>query len=207
MTCAPHSVAGPWPSWTPPVTDFFSQSFVRLVAKSGLPAIRLHDLRHTHATFLKAGVPVKVVSERLGHATSAFTMTAYQHVLPGMQAEAANTFGEHLRRAQLRRGGGNVAGNTRTIGGHAAPDRDTAVTTIDITADMNDENETGLVWTFLDDARERSVITPGAAVVVGTPVAPAMAEVVNLVDKPAGTVVHLRLLPGEASNYVDALDR
>jgi integrase len=43
---------------------------------------------------LKAGVPVKVVSERLGHATPAFTMTAYQHVLPGMQAEAANTFGE-----------------------------------------------------------------------------------------------------------------
>jgi hypothetical protein len=150
---------------------------------------------------------VKVVSERLGHATSAFTMTAYQHVLPGMQAEAANTFGEHLRRAQLRRGGGNVAGNTRTIGGHAAPDRDTAVTTIDITADMNDEDETGLVWTFLDDARERSVITPGAVVVVGTPVAPAMAGVVNLVDTPAGTVVHLRLLPGEASNYVDALDR
>jgi integrase len=37
---------------------------------------------------------VKVVSERLGHATPAFTMTAYQHVLPGMQAEAANTFGE-----------------------------------------------------------------------------------------------------------------
>jgi integrase len=43
---------------------------------------------------LKAGVPVKVVSERLGHATPAFTMTVYQHVLPGMQAEAANTFGE-----------------------------------------------------------------------------------------------------------------
>jgi integrase len=43
---------------------------------------------------LKAGVPVKVVSERLGHATPAFTMTVYQHVLPGMQAEAANTFGK-----------------------------------------------------------------------------------------------------------------
>jgi len=43
---------------------------------------------------LKAGVPVKVVSERLGHATPAFTITVYQHVLPGMQAEAANTFGK-----------------------------------------------------------------------------------------------------------------
>jgi integrase len=41
---------------------------------------------------LKANVPVKVVSERLGHATPAFTMATYQHVLPGMQAEAARTF-------------------------------------------------------------------------------------------------------------------
>jgi integrase len=55
--------------------------------------IRLHDLRHTHATLLlKAGVPLKVVSERLGHATPAFTMAVYQHVLPGMQAEAATVF-------------------------------------------------------------------------------------------------------------------
>jgi len=54
---------------------------------------RLHDLRHTHATILlKAGVPVKVVSERLGHSSPAFTMTVYQHVLPGMQADAAATF-------------------------------------------------------------------------------------------------------------------
>ena len=56
--------------------------------------IRFHDLRHTHATLLiKEGVPVKVVSERLGHATTAFTIETYQHVLPGMQADAANLFG------------------------------------------------------------------------------------------------------------------
>ena len=56
--------------------------------------IRFHDLRHTHATLLiKEGVPVKVVSERLGHATTAFTIKTYQHVLPGMQADAANLFG------------------------------------------------------------------------------------------------------------------
>jgi Phage integrase family len=52
--------------------------------------IRLHDVRHTHAPLLiKAGVPVKVVSERLGHATAAFTIETYQHVMPGMPAEAA----------------------------------------------------------------------------------------------------------------------
>jgi len=48
---------------------------------------------HTHATLLlKAGVPLKVVSERLGHSTPAFTMAVYQHVLPGMQREAADLF-------------------------------------------------------------------------------------------------------------------
>jgi hypothetical protein len=58
-----------------------------------VPVIRLHDLRHTHGTLLiKAGVPVKVVSERLGRATPAFTIDTYQHVLPGMQADAAHIF-------------------------------------------------------------------------------------------------------------------
>ncbi|MGH2699377.1 MAG: tyrosine-type recombinase/integrase, partial [Actinomycetota bacterium] len=70
-----------------------SDRFDKLVAGSQLPRIRLHDLRHTHATLtLKAGVPVKVVSERLGHASTSFTMDVYAHVLPGMQAEAAETF-------------------------------------------------------------------------------------------------------------------
>ncbi len=62
-----------------------------------LPAIRLHDLRHTHATLLLAdGVPVKVVSERLGHASATITLTVYQHVHPGMGREAADRFGALL---------------------------------------------------------------------------------------------------------------
>jgi integrase len=70
-----------------------SQSFERVGRDAGLPRIRFHDLRHTHATLLlKAGVPLKVVSERLGHSTPAFTMTVYQHVLPGMQRDAADLF-------------------------------------------------------------------------------------------------------------------
>ncbi|MGQ0744931.1 MAG: tyrosine-type recombinase/integrase [Acidimicrobiales bacterium] len=73
--------------------DLFSQTFDRAASKAGLPDITLHDLRHTHATLLlKAGVPVKVVSERLGHASPGFTMSVYQHVIPGMQAEAAAVF-------------------------------------------------------------------------------------------------------------------
>ena len=70
-----------------------SQTFERIVKRAGVPKIRLHDIRHTHGTLLiKAGVPVKVVSERLGHGNPAFTIDTYQHVLPGMQAEAARVF-------------------------------------------------------------------------------------------------------------------
>jgi len=79
----------------------FSQVFDRCVEKLSVPAISLHDLRHTHATLLlKAGVPVKVVSERLGHASAAFTMSVYQHVLPGMQAKAAAIFAALVQRTE-----------------------------------------------------------------------------------------------------------
>jgi integrase len=55
-----------------------------------LPRIRLHDTRHCHATLLLSeGVPIKVVSERLGHTTIAMTMDIYAHVLPAMDRDAA----------------------------------------------------------------------------------------------------------------------
>lgn len=67
------------------------ESFRRIVKNAGVPTIRFHDLRHTHGSLLiKDGVPVKVVSERLGHAHIAHTMQTYQHLLPGMQEDAAN---------------------------------------------------------------------------------------------------------------------
>ncbi|MGP4024388.1 tyrosine-type recombinase/integrase [Actinomadura sp. 3N407] len=68
----------------------------RYLTKQGretLPEIRLHDLRHTHATLLLiGGEPVKVVSERLGHASAVITMNTYAHVLPGNQRAAADKF-------------------------------------------------------------------------------------------------------------------
>jgi integrase len=74
------------------------QLFDRQVRKLDLPRIRLHDLRHTHASLLVGdGVAIKVVSERLGHANPGFTMATYQHVLPGMGAAAAQ-FGQLIRR-------------------------------------------------------------------------------------------------------------
>lgn len=76
-----------------------SQAFPRAQRTLGLRPIRLHDLRHTHASLLlRDRVPIKVVSERLGHSNPAFTMTTYQHVLPGMQDDAARAFGTILDR-------------------------------------------------------------------------------------------------------------
>ena len=60
-------------------------------AAAPLLACRFHDLRHTHATeLMRAGIHVKVVSERLGHSSVRVTLDRYSHVLPDMQDEAAS---------------------------------------------------------------------------------------------------------------------
>lgn len=62
----------------------------RVLARAGLPRLRFHDLRHSHATLLlQQGEHPKVVSERLGHAGVGITLDTYSHVLPGMQKQAA----------------------------------------------------------------------------------------------------------------------
>jgi integrase len=67
-----------------------SQLFDRILARTDIPRVRFHDLRHTHASLLIAsGEDVKVVSERLGHAHPAFTIHTYQHLIPGVSAAAA----------------------------------------------------------------------------------------------------------------------
>ncbi len=66
------------------------RSFAPLMKRAGLPRIRFHDLRHTAATcLLLAGENPKVVQERLGHAKVQITLDTYSHVLPTMQAAAA----------------------------------------------------------------------------------------------------------------------
>jgi integrase len=70
----------------------------KAIGAEALPVIRLHDLRHTHATLLLAkGEPVKVVSERLGHASATITLQVYAHVMPGNQRHAAELFASLIR--------------------------------------------------------------------------------------------------------------
>lgn len=70
--------------------DYLSRRLRKLADGTELPRIRLHDLRHTHASLLlAAGVPVHVVSQRLGHKDPAFAMRIYGHLLPRQQRDAA----------------------------------------------------------------------------------------------------------------------
>lgn len=74
-----------------------SRRFQNDVAKVGLPKIRFHDMRHTHATMLlMMGVNPKVVAERLGHSTVTTTLDTYSHVIPSMQKEVAAALDQHL---------------------------------------------------------------------------------------------------------------
>lgn len=69
--------------------------FYNLTEKLGLPKIRFHDLRHTHATLLiQQNVNVKLISERLGHTDIQTTLNTYSHVLPTMQREVAEKLDE-----------------------------------------------------------------------------------------------------------------
>ena len=87
--------------------EHFSRSFAdalrrcaRQLGQAAPPAIRLHDLRHTHATILlTAGVPVHVVSQRLGHTSAVITLQVYAHVVPGSQRDAADLFARIIREA------------------------------------------------------------------------------------------------------------
>lgn len=78
---------------------------------------------------------------------------------------------------------------------------------VDITADLNDEDETGYVWTFLDEARDPTQIHPGALVVAGDEEAAAVCQVVDLVPAGDGVIVHLRLLPGLVDDYRALVER
>jgi hypothetical protein len=98
------------PDGSPIHPQRFSDWFRQRVRAAGLPAIRLHDLRHSYATAaLAAGIPAKVVSERRGHATIAITMDTYSHVLPGLDERAAATVARLILEGHESEPSGSIA--------------------------------------------------------------------------------------------------
>lgn len=70
----------------------FAKRFQRILEKAGLPVIRFHDLRHTHASLLLSrGIHPKIVQERLGHSSITMTLDLYSHLTPGLQEAAASS--------------------------------------------------------------------------------------------------------------------
>ena len=89
--------SGPTGELQPPYR--VSDAFHRFVARAKLGRLRFHDLRHTAATLMmRAGVPTKIVSTRLGHATAALTLDVYSHVTPDMERDAVEAIGTVLAR-------------------------------------------------------------------------------------------------------------
>ncbi len=77
------------------------RTWKRIIREAGVGHVRFHDLRHASATYmLQAGVPVKVVSERLGHSRTSTTTDTYAHVMPGMGRAAAETLERVLTKGQ-----------------------------------------------------------------------------------------------------------
>ena len=98
-----------WPDGSPIHPDLMTRWFEQHSRAAGLPRIRLHDVRHSYASAaLAAGVPAKVISERLGHATVGFTLDTYSHVLPGLDEAAAQAVAQLILR-------GNGTGPAQSI--------------------------------------------------------------------------------------------
>jgi integrase len=95
--------------------DQVRRALFRALRDAGLPRIRPHDLRHTHASvLLRLRTPMKVVQERLGHSSYAITADIYSHVAPDLQEQAAGVFGAALRTHQSDSGAS--ANDVRTAG-------------------------------------------------------------------------------------------
>jgi integrase len=91
-----------------------SHRFTQLVTSSGLPPVRLHDLRHCAATYLRAaGADLKTIQETLGHAQLNITADTYTSVLTELERATAETAAELIPRRQ-RTGADHLANHTRT---------------------------------------------------------------------------------------------
>ena len=75
---------------------------------------------------------------------------------------------------------------------------------VDIPCDIQQVDETGFVWTFLDEARDPSVVAAEAIVIAADEEDPVLARVVDVLARPTGTIVHLDILPGDPLEYAQA---
>lgn len=87
--------------WRP---DHVTKEFGAIRDSLGYRGVRLHDLRHFAATrLIAAGVPVRTVSGRLGHANPTTTLMVYAHFLEASDREAATVMGELVKRGEPTR--------------------------------------------------------------------------------------------------------
>ncbi|GIL28965.1 site-specific integrase [Actinocatenispora comari] len=99
-----HGLLFTTPDGQPLQPGWVTAHFQRLIARAGLPPIRLHDLRHGAATLaLAAGVDLKVVQAMLRHSTITLTADTYSSVLPQLAKDAANATAATIPRAQHHR--------------------------------------------------------------------------------------------------------
>ena len=75
------------------IGESMSEKFPQILEEMGLPRVRFHDLRHTHATLMmEAGIDRDVVKERLGHSSIAITSDIYAHVSSSLQRSGVKVF-------------------------------------------------------------------------------------------------------------------
>ena len=86
--------------------EYVTKLFPKLATEAGVRRIRLHDLRHGAASLmLAAGIPIEVVSKRLGHGSYAITMNTYSHLLAGVGRHAAEAAMALVPRTPVSTGG------------------------------------------------------------------------------------------------------
>jgi len=100
------------PEGKPLDPSVLSHDFHRIVKRAGLENVRFHDLRHTFASLmLLRGAKPKVISEALGHASVAFTMDVYSHIIEGMQSDAMALLDEVLPAGVSQKNNANLTPN------------------------------------------------------------------------------------------------
>jgi integrase len=180
---------GSWP-WLP---NRVTKTFLAHRRHAGVGRFRLHDLRHFMATqMLNAGVPVPTVSERLGHARASTTLNIYGHWVPGAD-HAAAVFISTL-----------IAPNDDTMENDPGEGEAPMAHDIDLTADLNAQDDDGLGWSTLADARNPLRVHPGAMLLAGNRHGRAVVRIVAVDDDGQ---VHFSALPGSVAQNRHLLGR